>query len=60
MKPVQIREKSGGKYILDAQVMFKDSLFKVDINVTLEGDIVLSDEELMIEDMPVLDDTFGL
>ena len=44
---------------LHAQMMFRDSLFSADIRVEKDGLVQLSNEQLMIEDMPVLDDTFG-
>lgn len=61
IEPVQLVEKSkdGKNYKLAARVMFKDSLFKTDIFVSHVGDVALADEELLIEDMPVMDDTFG-
>lgn len=49
-----------GTYNLVGQMMFKDSLFKSVIHVKPDGLVSLSDEELLIEDMPVLDDTLGL
>lgn len=52
------REPDGG-YRLSACMMFKDSLFKAAILVRHDGVVSLSDEELLIEDMPVLDDVFG-
>lgn len=48
-----------GTYHMEATMMFKDSLFKSDVNVTAEGFVSLTDEELLVEDMPILDDTFG-
>lgn len=50
--------KDGG-FKLEATMMFKDSLFKSDVKVTPDGSVSLTDEELLVEDMPVLDDTFG-
>ncbi len=44
---------------LQGQMMFKDSLFQADIAVDKGGIVTLSNEKLLIEDMPVLDDTFG-
>jgi hypothetical protein len=55
---VTARENDGG-YRLSACMMFKDSLFKANVTVRRDGVVSLSDEELLIEDMPVLDDTFG-
>ncbi len=48
-----------GAYSLQATMMFKDSLFRSSITVKPGGVVNLNDEELLIEDMPVLDDTFG-
>ena len=59
LEPLQIVERDGGNFKLIARMMFKDSLFKTTINVQDSGLVNLSDEELLIEDMPVLDDTFG-
>lgn len=46
-------------YYLRAQMMFRDSLFAADITVDKTGLVQLSNEQLLIEDMPVLDDTLG-
>lgn len=51
--------EKGGEYKLKACMMFRDSLFKADISVTEKGDVQISGEELLIEDMPVLDDVLG-
>ena len=42
-----------------AQMIFRDSLFQSNISVQPSGLVRLSNEQLMIEDMPVIDDTFG-
>lgn len=58
--PVTLREQSkSGTYHLPVTVMFKDSLFQCDVNVSPEGEVTLDNEELLVEDMPVLDDSFG-
>lgn len=44
---------------LVAQMMFKDTLFQTEIEVKKDGFVKLANEKLLIEDMPVLDDTFG-
>ena len=60
LEPLHIAERtSEGGYKLIARMMFKDSLFKTVVNVKPDGMVNLSDEELLIEEMPVLDDTFG-
>ena len=57
--PVIIKTASADGYVLEACMMFKDSLFKSDVNVKANGFVSLSNEQLLVEDMPVLDDTFG-
>lgn len=52
-------DKNDGSFYLQAQMMFRDSLFQADISVQPDGLVQLSNEVLLIEDMPVLDDTFG-
>ncbi|GJL86266.1 MAG: hypothetical protein DHS20C02_20410 [Micavibrio sp.] len=60
LEPVNIKKKAdNGVYCLEARVMFKDSLFKTAVYVKPDGTVTLTDEELLIEDMPVLDDVFG-
>ena len=48
-----------GTYRLSARLLFKDSLFKADIVVDHNGHINLEDEELVIEDIPVVDEILG-
>ncbi len=58
--PVSVQEqKDDGSYILAVTVMFKDALFQCEVNVSPGGLVNLSNEELLIEDMPVLDDVIG-
>lgn len=58
--PVTLKEITPeGVFHMQACMMFKDSLFKSDIKITPAGNVSLSNEELLIEDMPVLDDVFG-
>lgn len=46
-----------GTFTLDAYMIFKDSLFKTLIHVKPDGMVSMSDEDLKIEGMPVLQDT---
>lgn len=46
-------------YHMRACVMFKDSLFKALVKISQKGEVDISEEELIIEDMPVIDDTIG-
>lgn len=60
LTPLEIKNKmEHGVYNLTACVMFRDALFRTNIHIIPNGDVALSDEELLIEDMPVQDDTFG-
>jgi hypothetical protein len=52
-------EKQDDNFYLSASIIFKDSLFESDIMVSPQGDVSLSNQELLVEDIPVLDDTFG-
>ena len=44
---------------MTATVMFKDSLFQCDVDIDPKGQITLTNEKLLVEDMPVLDDALG-
>lgn len=55
-----ITEKSDGTFLIQASMIFKDSLFSATITVEPGGHVSLSDEELVVEDIPVRDDTLGL
>ncbi len=57
LEPVQITSKEDdGTFNLDAYMLFKDSLFKTAVHVDKDGMVNLSDEELKIEGMPVVQD----
>lgn len=57
LKPIIIKDiDQNGAFHLNAHMMFKDSLFRSDINVSREGYISLENEELVVEDIPVLDE----
>lgn len=60
VRPITLLKKNEtGAYEFEATMTFKNSLFKSNIVVTPDGHIELSNEELLVEDMPVLDDTLG-
>lgn len=60
LRPLALKtQDSDGSFLMEATVMFKNSLFKSDIRISADGSVSLSNEELLIEDMPVLDDVFG-
>ena len=57
--PVVLKEEKAGNFYLEITMMFRDSLFKADVEVQPNGLVSLSNEKLLVEDMPVRDDTFG-
>ncbi len=59
LEPLEITATQGGAFKLSARILFRDSLFKTVIAVGPDGTVGISNEELLLEDIPVLDDTFG-
>ena len=60
MQPMVIKNKrKDGVYEISAFMMLKDALFNVDIYVEPTGKITMSDHEIIIEEIPVLDSAFG-
>ncbi|HYD19469.1 MAG TPA: hypothetical protein VEF76_13420 [Patescibacteria group bacterium] len=57
LQPVTlVSQDSDGTYNLLAFMVFKDSLFRTKVHVKKDGLVSMSDEELKIEGMPVLQD----
>ncbi len=58
LSPVEIEEQlADDTFNLNAFMVFKDSLFKTKIHVKPDGLVSMSEEDLKIEGMPVLQDT---
>ncbi len=58
LKPITVLEKKDdGGFILEAFMMFKASLFKTKIVVSSDGSVEMTDEELMIENLPIIQDS---
>jgi hypothetical protein len=58
LSPVELEGKeSDGTYDLTAFMVFKDSLFRTKIHVKPDGLVSMSEEDLKIEGMPILQDT---
>ena len=59
IEPMNLKNISDeGAYYLSASIVFKDSLFESDISVDESGTVTLSNQELLVEDIPVIDDNF--
>lgn len=59
LTPMEPMYQENGSFLVKACMMFKDSLFKCDVKVQSDGIVSIMNEELLIEEMPVLDDVFG-
>ena len=57
--PLTLKSSTDENFQLTASIVFKDSLFESDIYVQSDGNVNLTNQELLVEDIPVLDDTFG-
>jgi hypothetical protein len=56
IKPVAVTNVEDGKINLLAFMVFKDSLFRANVHVERDGMVSLSDEALVIEGMPIVED----
>lgn len=60
LKPLQLTEKrKDGTFVVKAFMMLKDALFIVDVFVDPMGKVTMSDHEILIENIPVLDAAVG-
>ncbi len=57
--PIQLEGTEGGVYRLGIHMMFKDSLFKANVDISPDGHVKILEETLLIEDIPVIDDIIG-
>lgn len=55
-----VKEDAQGNYHLKATIIFKSSLFESSIIVAENGDVSINNQEMLIEDIPILDDAFQL
>lgn len=59
LSPLQLaEEKKGDMRTINAFMMLKDALFGVQIFVRPNGNVSMSDHQIIMEDIPVLDSTF--
>jgi len=56
---ILVDQDSEGIFNLEAFMIFKNSLFRTKIQVNSGGFVSMSDEDMKIEGMPVLQDSFG-
>ncbi|MCI5060099.1 MAG: hypothetical protein MRY79_03400 [Alphaproteobacteria bacterium] len=59
IEPLEVQDISEeGVYTLKASIIFKDTLFESLISVNKEGLVNLHNQELLVEDIPVVDEQF--
>jgi hypothetical protein len=60
IEPMQLKKREeDGTMIFTVCIVFRDSLFTAEAHVKQDGLIILQNEELLVEDIPVADDLFG-
>ena len=59
ISPISMSRPDQGGYQLVAQMIFKDSMFQAMIEIADDGQVKITEETLLIEDIPVIDDTLG-
>ena len=60
ISPVTLKSANeNGSFDLIATIVFRDSLFESSIHVDENGNVNMSNQEMLVENIPVLDDHFG-
>lgn len=58
--PMKIEEKNKeGVFKIKALMMLKETLFKVDVFVEPNGRVTLTEHEILVEELPILDEIFA-
>lgn len=58
IQPLEMVSANAEEYQLRGSIIFKDSLFQSDIQVKKDGNVSLTNQELLVEDIPVVDENF--
>lgn len=59
ISPLDVIAQDNNTFSLKAQIMFRDTLFDAVINVAEDGEIEIKEQDVLVDDMPVMDDTLG-
>ena len=60
LNPLEVKEKSKeGVYVIGAFMMVKDNLYRVLVHVKPDGDVKVTEYDVVMEKMPVLDSIIG-
>ncbi len=57
IEPLTIKAEDNGEFTLKSSIVFKDTLFESDVVIAKDGKINLANQEMLVEDIPVLDET---
>ena len=58
IQPLALKPENGdNKYHISSSIIFKDSLFESDIIIEDNGNVTMNNQEMLVEDIPVLDDS---
>ncbi len=60
LTPLTLLERLPENYIMEAGFIFRDSLIKAKLDIDHKGKIRMYDEEIIIEDMPIMDEDLNL
>jgi hypothetical protein len=55
IEPLTILDRHPDSYVMEARFIFRDSLIKALLEIGSDGIIKMKDEEILIEDMPIID-----
>jgi hypothetical protein len=58
ISPLSIIEANEEEWRLISSIIFKDSLFESEIRVKKDGTVQMSHQEILVEDIPVIDENF--
>lgn len=60
IEPLNVkRREKDGTVVFICSIVFKDSLFQAEAHLKPDGHILMTNEELLVEDIPVADDVLG-
>ena len=51
--------RDDGGFNMKATLVFKNALYRARLDISKNGRITMDEEEILLDDLPVLDDTLG-
>lgn len=59
LQTIKPQAQADGSFTCEATILFHESLYRSQISVTENGEVKLRNEEILVEDIPVIDNLFG-